>query len=169
MSFQLAEKKIFELYEEMEEHKADRQQKQKRLDELELQWNALQSEIQVIDKVGFIFLREEELIYIIIIQVMDSKRKKIKVLKKLIDPSEYAFQDNLEATVGTFGLASILRSDGRIREREAFLEQTARRFKLTANTIDRNFMYFILKNGCKYSISMIQKNNFNILIIDSLS
>ena len=46
------------LYEKMVHQKADRQEKQTRLEELEFHLNALQREIQNIDKVGLIFVRE---------------------------------------------------------------------------------------------------------------
>ena len=80
---------------------------------------------------------------------MDSKKKSIKVFKRLIDPSEFAFQDSLEAQVNTFGFDVILRPDGRIKERPIFIERVARRFQLDANTIDRNVMYYIHSRGCK--------------------
>ena len=41
MSFQLAEKKIQELYVEMDAHEADRKQKQREIDEIESKWYSL--------------------------------------------------------------------------------------------------------------------------------
>ena len=78
----------------------------------------------------------------------------------IADPYEAKFQDHLSS----LGVADVIKTDVRIRNREAFLKEMLQKFDITSSAVDRGLMHFIVMNAGKTLIDYLSINLKFILI-----
>ena len=72
----------------------------------------------------------------------------------IADPDEAKLHDHLKS----LGVAPVIKTGGRIRNREVFLKEMLQKFDIMSNAVDRGLMHFIVTNAGKNLIDYLSIN-----------